>query len=51
MNSSPASSYAPAELFDPVGEPRRDLAHPVLVDLDAGVLHVRQHLASGSDPW
>ena len=31
------------ELLDPVAQPRRDLAHPVLVDLDAGVLHRRQH--------
>ena len=31
------------ELLDPVLEPRRDLAHAVGVDLDAGVLHRREH--------
>ena len=31
------------QLLEPVGEPRRDLAHPVGVDLDAGVLHRREH--------
>ena len=31
------------ELLDAVGEPRGDLAHPVGVDADAGVLHVGEH--------
>ena len=30
------------ELLDPLREPRRDLAHPVRVDPDPGVLHVRE---------
>ena len=32
------------ELLDPVGEPRRDLAHPVGVDLHARLLHLREHV-------
>ena len=32
------------ELLDPVCEPGSDLPHAVLVDLDAGVLHVGEHL-------
>src|SRR5437879_3536309 len=31
------------ELLEPVGEPCGDLAHPVGVDLDARVLHRREH--------
>jgi hypothetical protein len=31
------------ELLDPVGKPRRDLAHPVGVDADADVLHRGEH--------
>ncbi len=31
------------ELLDHLAEPRGDLAHPVLVDLDAGLLHRGQH--------
>ena len=31
------------ELLDAVGEAGRDLAHPVRVDPDAGVLHLREH--------
>jgi hypothetical protein len=40
MNSLARQLVGPRlELFDAVGEPRRDLAHAVLVDLHACVLH------------
>jgi hypothetical protein len=48
MNSSPCELVrSRLELLHAVGEPRGDLAHPVGVDPDTGVLHVGQHLGQG----